>query len=313
MNSIPKITKNLLYINVIVFIAQFMFEKRGIDLADYLGLHFCLADNFNVLQLFTYMFLHGGWEHLFFNMFALWMFGRTIELAMGTKHFLIYYIVCGVGAGFCQELVQFAEYYLTGLNNYELVNMGNQMVSMSDYLSLWTTIGASGAVYGILLAFGFLFPNERIMLLIPPIPMRAKYFVMGYAALELILSFNNNDNIAHFAHLGGMIFGLLLLLRWTRMRTQDQWWDKLKKHFSTPKHSPKMNVYRSPQYVEPKPVNEQEVKKADDATTAEREAKKKRVEQLLDKIKISGYESLTQEEKAFLFSISTPQTKQQED
>ncbi len=304
MNSLPSTTKYLLFANTAVFLLQLVMESQGIDLADYLGLHFALADNFNVGQLFTYMFLHADWTHLFFNMFALWMFGRIIEQALGSRHFIIYYLVCGIGAGFCQELVQFGEYFLNNLHQYETVQFGTSIISMEQFLSRWTTIGASGAVYGILLAFGFLFPNERIMLLIPPIPMKAKYFVIGYAALELFLSFSSNSNVAHFAHLGGMIFGFLLLVRWTRMNHGVGWWGKLKGHFASKKATPKQPftsyTYTSTSTYTPPPTENKD---------AEREAARKKVDALLDKIKAAGYESLTAEEKEFLFNISNSRTK----
>jgi membrane associated rhomboid family serine protease len=297
----PKITKFLLCTNIIVFLAQLLLERKGIDLSHILGLHFALADDFNVLQLFTYMFLHGSWEHLFFNMFTLWMFGRIIEHTLGTKHFIIYYIICGIGAGFCQEIVQFAEYYINALYQYDAVNTGSTLIPMNDYLNMWTTIGASGAVYGILLAYGFLYPNERIMLLIPPIPIKAKYLVIGYAALELLLSFNSSDNVAHFAHLGGMIFGLILLMRWTRRKIGPSWLDRLSSHFKG-KARPTIRVYQNPN---PKPRQEEQPQASAQAQhQSDYEARRRKVDELLDKIKISGYESLTEEEKNFLFNVS---------
>lgn len=298
----PKITKFLLCTNIIVFLAQLLLERKGIDLSHILGLHFALADDFNVLQLFTYMFLHGSWEHLFFNMFTLWMFGRIIEHTLGTKHFIIYYIICGIGAGFCQEIVQFAEYYINALYQYDAVNTGSTLIPMNDYLNMWTTIGASGAVYGILLAYGFLYPNERIMLLIPPIPIKAKYLVIGYAALELLLSFNSSDNVAHFAHLGGMIFGLILLMRWTRRKIGPSWLDRLSSHFKG-KTRPTIRVYQNPN---PKPRQEEQPQASAQAQhQSDYEARRRKVDELLDKIKISGYESLTEEEKNFLFNVSS--------
>lgn len=307
MNNIPTITKYLLFINTAVFLLQLIMEAQGVNLADWFGLHFALADNFNVLQLITYMFLHADWTHLFFNMFALWMFGRITEQALGSRHFLIYYLVCGVGAGFCQELVQFGEYYIENLHQYETVNTGSSIIPMEEFLRRWTTIGASGAVYGILLSFGFLFPNERIMLLIPPIPMKAKYFVVGYAALELFLSFSSNSNVAHFAHLGGMIFGFVLLVRWTRLNHGIGWWGKLKSHFSNKKkilNTPFRNyTYTSTSTYTPPPTKD---------VQAEREAMRKKVDELLDKIKVSGYDCLTKEEKEFLFNVSNSQTKKKD-
>ena len=214
MNAIPTVTKNLLIINVLAFLTTLVAQTYGIDLERYLGLHFFLASDFNVAQLVTYMFMHGGFTHLFFNMFAVWMFGRILEQVWGPKKFLFYYLVCGIGAGFIQEAVQFIQYE-TVLAAYDNVTA---IVSMQDYLNMMTTVGASGSVYGILLGFGMLFPNQQLFIFPLPIPIKAKYFVIGYALIELYSGLANNpgDNVAHFAHLGGMIFGLILILYWRR-------------------------------------------------------------------------------------------------
>lgn len=213
----PTITKNLIIINVLLFFGGIVAMKYGVDLNDYLGLHFFLADDFNLAQLFTYMFMHSGFNHIFFNMFAVWMFGRVLEQVWGSKRFLFYYILCGIGAGLVQELVQYI-HYVSELSAYDSVNMGGMIIPMKEYLNYMTTVGASGAVYAILLAFGMLFPNNRIFIFPLPFPIKAKYFVIGYAAIELVLGISNNagDNVAHFAHLGGMIFGLILIMYWKK-------------------------------------------------------------------------------------------------
>ncbi|NDV82114.1 rhomboid family intramembrane serine protease [Bacteroides sp. 51] len=214
----PTVTKNLIIINALLFLATFVLEQRfGIDLNDILGLHFFLADKFNPAQLFTYMFMHGGLSHVFFNMFAVWMFGRVLEQVWGPKRFLFYYILCGVGAGIVQEIVQFIHYEAV-LSTYANVDLGGRIVPMADYLNLMVTVGASGAVYAILLAFGMLFPNQQLFIIPFPFPIKAKYFVIGYAVLELYLGLSNNanDNVAHFAHLGGMIFGFILIMYWRK-------------------------------------------------------------------------------------------------
>lgn len=213
----PTITKNLIIINVLLFFGGIVAMKYGVDLNDYLGLHFFLADDFNLAQLFTYMFMHSGFNHIFFNMFAVWMFGRVLEQVWGPKRFLFYYILCGIGAGLVQELVQYI-HYVSELSAYDSVNMGGMIIPMKEYLNYMTTVGASGAVYAILLAFGMLFPNNRIFIFPLPFPIKAKYFVIGYAAIELVLGISNNagDNVAHFAHLGGMIFGLILIIYWKK-------------------------------------------------------------------------------------------------
>ena len=303
MNNFPPVTKWLLISNVVIFALQELAKSNGIDLVATFGLHFFLADNFQIHQLFTYMFLHANLSHLFFNMFALWMFGRLIESTLGVKHFLIYYLICGIGAGFCQEIFQYGEYCIEGLANFERVRTPDGIYPMGEFLNYWRTVGASGAVYGILLAFGFIYPNQRIMLLIPPIPMKAKYFVIGYAALELYSSFSVNDNVAHFAHLGGMLFGFILLLRWTRLHNPNSWWERLKKHFSSPKKSP---YNKNPKMtVNPGGTYEQMQQPQTPTPSADLEEKRRRIDELLDKIKKSGYESLTTEEKNFLFDAST--------
>lgn len=303
MNNFPPVTKWLLISNVVIFALQELAKSNGIDLVATFGLHFFLADNFQIHQLFTYMFLHANLSHLFFNMFALWMFGRLIESTLGVKHFLIYYLICGIGAGFCQEIFQYGEYCVEGLANFERVRTPDGIYPMGEFLNYWRTVGASGAVYGILLAFGFIYPNQRIMLLIPPIPMKAKYFVIGYAALELYSSFSVNDNVAHFAHLGGMLFGFILLLRWTRLHNPYSWWERLKKHFSSPKKSP---YNKNPKMtVNPGGTYEQMQQPQTPTPSADLEEKRRRIDELLDKIKKSGYESLTTEEKNFLFDAST--------
>ena len=221
--NIPPITRNLLFINIILFMVQQVISMRyGDVLTELFGLHFVLAPDFRIYQPLTYMFLHASWSHVLLNMFSLWMFGRIIEQTMGQKRFIIYYLVCGIGAAFCQELWQFGEYYLTGMAKYDAANVNGMIVSMSSYLNQWVTIGASGACYGVLLAFGMTFPNERIMLLIPPIPMKAKYFVIGYAAIEAYSAFTSNGNVAHFAHLGGMFFGWLIFRYWRKQTERRQ-------------------------------------------------------------------------------------------
>ena len=300
MNNFPPVTKWLLISNVVIFVLQ---ELAKVDLVATFGLHFFLADNFQVHQLFTYMFLHANLSHLFFNMFALWMFGRLIESTLGMKHFLIYYLVCGVGAGLCQEVFQYGEYYIEGFAEFDRVRTPEGIYPMGEFLNYWRTVGASGAVYGILLAFGFIYPNQRIMLLIPPIPMKAKYFVIGYAALELYSSFSVNDNVAHFAHLGGMLFGFILLLRWTRRNNPYSWWERLKQHFTASKKSP---YNKNPKMtVNPGGAYEQTQQTQQPTHAADMEEKRRRIDELLDKIKKSGYESLTTEEKNFLFDAST--------
>ena len=222
MNNLPAVTKNLLIINVLCFFGALVAQRYGMDLSDMLGLHFFLASDFRLYQLVTYMFMHADFQHIFFNMFAVWMFGRTLEMVMGPKRFLVYYMVCGIGAGLVQEVVQFADYALR-LSQYEGVNTGLSIIPMAEYLNMMTTVGASGAVYGILLAFGMLFPNTQMFVFPIPFPIKAKFFVMGYAAIELFAGLGaSGDGIAHFAHLGGMIFGLILIMYWRKKNNNGQ-------------------------------------------------------------------------------------------
>lgn len=218
MREIPVVTKNLLAINILMLFATVVAEKYGVELSDWLGLHLFLADNFKLWQLITYMFMHGGFTHIFFNMFALFMFGGLLERVWGSKRFLIYYMCAGIGAGLIQEVVQYV-YYSTQLAGYTGVNLGSGFViPMAEYLNMWVTVGASGAVYGVMLAFAMMFPHERIFVFPIPVPIKAKYFVLIFGALELLsgLSPSMSDNVAHFAHLGGMLFGYILIVYWRK-------------------------------------------------------------------------------------------------
>ena len=215
MNNLPTVTKNILIINVLCFFGSLVAQRYGINLNNYLGLHFFLATDFNPAQLITYMFMHANFQHIFFNMFAVWMFGRVLENVWGPRRFLFYYILCGIGAGIVQEAVQYID-YATTLSHYDSVNTGMSIIPMSEYLNLINTVGASGAVYAILLAFGMLFPNSRMYIFPIPVPIKAKYFVIGYAVIELVLGLSGGDGVAHFAHLGGMLFGIFVILRWRR-------------------------------------------------------------------------------------------------
>ena len=204
----PTVTKNLIIINVLVFFGTLVAQRYGIDLANYLGLHFFLASDFNPAQLITYMFMHGGFSHIFFNMFAVFMFGPILEQTWGPKRFLFYYILCGIGAGLIQEGVQYIQ-YITELSQHTEVNLiGYGIISMDQYLNMMTTVGASGAVYA----------NNQLFIFPLPFPIKAKFFVIGYAAIELWAGLANSagDNVAHFAHLGGMLFGLILILYWRK-------------------------------------------------------------------------------------------------
>jgi membrane associated rhomboid family serine protease len=203
---LPAVTKNIIIVNGIIWLAQFVLLRRAdIDLSQQFGLHFIASEQFRIYQVITYMFLHDPYSisHVFFNMFAVFMFGRTLEQVWGAKRFLSYYLVTGVGAGLIQMLVVF-------LRMQTLVP--HEMFSLVDGV----TVGASGAVFGILLAFGMLFPNSQLFIIPFPFPIKAKWFVIGYGLLELLFGVANRtgDNVAHFAHLGGMLFGIFMILYW---------------------------------------------------------------------------------------------------
>ena len=205
---LPTVTKNLLIINGIIWLAQFVLLRRSeIDLTQFFGLHFPASEYFRIYQLVTYMFLHDPFSisHVFFNMFALFMFGRTLEQVWGPKRFLTYYMVTGIGAGLIQLLVLYIR--IQAVIPPEMFSMVNSV-----------TVGASGAVFGILLAFGILFPNAQLFIIPFPFPIKAKWFVIGYGLLELVFGVANRtgDNVAHFAHLGGMVFGIIMILYWRR-------------------------------------------------------------------------------------------------
>lgn len=219
MNRLPAITKNLLIINVLFWMATLALQKYGIDLHKLLGLHFFLSPGFGIWQLVTYMFLHEGFQHLFLNMFAVWMFGRIMEVQWGSRRFLIFYLLCGIGAGLTQELCQ--------LVHFELLISGIDADHMYlvDYVlkHMPLTVGASGAVYGILLGYGMTFPDNQLFIIPIPFPIKAKWLVIGYVAIELGLGIRSNaaDNVAHFAHLGGMLTGFIMILYWRHKERKD--------------------------------------------------------------------------------------------
>lgn len=270
-NILPPVVKNLLIINGLFFLATIVLGNQfRVDLTDTLGLHYFLSDDFRPYQFITYMFMHGSFMHLFFNMFALWMFGNTLENYWGPKRFLTYYIITGIGAALCHySIVYFQNQPIIDLiNNYlanpslqdfqsflnssdfklgsqvaidhfnetiptlysEALSMNNteealrisieyMQVYKADFLNAPVVVGASGPVFGILLAFGMLFPNTMLYIYFA-IPIKAKWFVILYGAAELYSGIANNpgDNVAHFAHLGGMLFGFILIKYWQNKR-----------------------------------------------------------------------------------------------
>jgi len=285
----PPVVKGLLILNIAAFILT---ELIGAQYSSTLALYYYRTPLFHIWQPLTYMFMHGGFTHLLFNMFALWMFGRIIEQVWGSQRFIIYYLFCGIGAAIVQEVCQ------------ELGYIGTNV----------STIGASGAVYGILLAFGMTFPNERIFIIPIPFPIKAKYFIGFYVILELLEGFGTNDGIAHFAHLGGMLFGAILIFYWRGIAKKKQasfsqgYWqqsntynnydkggesfsDKLSGLFKSKKKTPKMTITygdRSKDY-------EYNVQKKQNS---------EEIDRILDKVRNGGYSNLTKEEKETLFKAS---------
>ena len=273
--GIPVVTRNLLIINLIIWGACNLFT---FPLDYFLGLHDLNHGGFYLYQLITYLFTHTEFLHLFFNMFALFMFGRVLESYWGPSRFFTYYLVTGIGAG----LIQLTICYFQDISSI--------------------TIGASGAVFGILLAFGMIFPNTTLMIIPFPFPIKAKYLVIGYGLLELWLGVVNRsgDNVAHFAHLGGMLFGIILILYWRKkngnFRTGNPWNQSLTKKITRFfKSQPKMTVHKRPE-------NDWDynARKVDEI---------KEIDRILEKIKYSGYNSLSEDEKKKLFDASNKKLK----
>jgi len=214
-SSIPPVTKNLIIINVLMWVASIALPRVGIDLVNLLGLHFPGAKDFHFFQFFTYMFMHDthSFWHVFCNMFGVWMFGRVLEDYWGPKRFLVFYIITGLGAAVAQELVWFIS--VQQFASAHAVTIA-RLIALDPSLNLMITIGASGAVFGILLAFAMIYPNVPLYLFFIPIPIKAKYFVIFYGLAELFMGVSSfgGDSVAHFAHLGGMFFGLIMILYW---------------------------------------------------------------------------------------------------
>ena len=192
-DNFPPIVKNLMIINVLVFVAQMIFDKQY-DLTMRLAMWPVDSPFFRPYQIVTHMFSHGSIGHIFFNMFSLWMFGKILENVWGGKRFLLFYLICGIGAAALHLAV---EYFMGGIA---------------------PAVGASGAVMGVLVGFAYLFPNTELFILFIPFPIKAKWAAIGYVAIDLfsgVASFSG-DNIAHFAHLGGALTGFILVLFWNK-------------------------------------------------------------------------------------------------
>ena len=218
-DTLPPIVKNLIFINVLFFLAtEFLFRDIGdFGLQGVFGLWPVNHENFRPYQIFTHMFTHAGIGHIFFNMFSLWMFGRMLENIWGPKKFLLFYLICGIGAAVAHMSVAYFQYRpilealefarATGQTEYV-----EQLQSFGGY-----AVGASGAVMGVLVGFAYLFPNTELMLLFPPIPIKAKWLILGLVAFDLFGGLGRtSDGIAHWAHLGGAAMGFILVFIWNK-------------------------------------------------------------------------------------------------
>lgn len=309
--QIPPVTKNLIIINVVVWLLEVLLPaSAGNWLVDHGGLHFWGGSDFNPIQLVSYMFLHSPSSilHLLFNMFTLWMFGRILEQTWGAKRFLLFYFVCGIGGALTQEIV----WNLTWFNDYvsgiaplnglteshmaqtvrEAMEHGdpNFLSAVNSYKNSLLTVGASGAIFGLLLGFACTFPDLPLYLFFIPVPIKAKYMVVGYAVLEFFLGVSGNQStVAHFAHLGGLVFGLGLIL----------WW----------RHGGKLRSnggFASSQRLR-QAFNGQRREAGPDYSSSlntDRYEARRRLNELLDKIRLSGYASLTQAERDELRRLS---------
>ena len=273
----PPVIKSLLISNIAVFLfASFLgvFSFRGVSfyplMAKILFL-FPIGGGFEIWQLFTYMFMHGGFMHLLFNMFALWMFGMELENTWGSKKFLTYYLICGVGAGIANLLVG------------PLFGIGGP------------TVGASGAIYGVLLAFGMLFPDRPIFVyFLLPIP--ARYFVLFYIFIELYAGVTGtSDGVAHFAHLGGAAVGFIYLMVDQKRFSLDRFLRRSKQRYVPTERVPRFYTYQKKNISDAKYY---------DVGNKEEDVNQQQIDEILDKINQHGYRSLTEEEKKVLFEAS---------
>lgn len=233
MNNIhiPPVVKNLLIINVLFFAAKYVMKSTGIDLDYILGAFYFDSQFFRVWQLISYMFMHGDFMHIFFNMFALFMFGGVIESRWGTKRFINFYLITGLGAVALQMGVQAYEVYqITGsvANNPVTVDLAANMAQIripgiseearNTLIGIYgfPMVGASGAIFGLLVAFGMLYPNTEMYIMFIPIPVKAKYIIPVYILMELSLGVARvpGDSVAHYAHLGGALLGFILVKLW---------------------------------------------------------------------------------------------------
>ncbi|WDF56012.1 rhomboid family intramembrane serine protease [Mucilaginibacter sp. KACC 22063] len=227
--NIPPVVKNLLILNVICFLPYIVFSEDFYDknFIQNLGVFYFNSPLFKPWQLVTYMFFHGGWAHIIFNMFALYSFGMVIEYALGSKKFFQFYFICGLGAIALQMIVQAYEVYaLTGhimLDLHKDIPVDAAGMKKLQEIYFGPMVGASGAIFGLLVAFGMLFPNAELMILFIPVPVKAKYIIPVYIVIEIGLGISQftGDSVAHFAHLGGAIIGFILIKLWRVQRPNN--------------------------------------------------------------------------------------------
>lgn len=297
--SLPPVVRALLVLNCVVYLLDLLLQSAAdFYMCSVFGLFYVGSPYFHIWQPLTYMFMHGSLMHLFFNMFALWIFGRVMEQVWGAKKFLVYYIVCGLGAALTNEVVQ----------------------ALGLVGPMHNTVGASGAIYGVLLAFGVTFPNERLFIIPIPVPIKAKYLVSFYVLLELYEGFNAGDNVAHFAHLGGMLVGLLLILYWRRRmqgfhlgggsfwnagvrggsggRSANGWG-----HFGDWLGRKKKGSYNRNERGNFTTTSSDNYN-SDYAYNRRKREDNEEIDRILEKIRQRGYEGLTAEEKKRLFDAS---------
>ena len=299
--GLPFVVKNLIIINAIVFVVT-MFAQNF--MYGTFSLFYFTSPFFKPFQLITYMFMHGGFTHIFFNMFTLWMFGGVVEQVWGPKKSLFYYISCGVGAGLVQMLAQFGEFYVLAesqVPGFNIGMVGEVARNSQALLNLWTTVGASGAIYGLLLAFGMLFPEQRLFIFPLPVPIKAKWMVCIWIVVELMAGLGTSgSNVAHFAHLGGMLFGYIMIRYWRNnpggggygSSRGQQFFDRMKENWERRSHK-KTDRWES---------NGDRRRESDWDYNARKKAEQDEIDRILDKVRRSGYDSLTDEEKRKLFN-----------
>lgn len=214
LSNVPKVIKNLLIINVLMFVATLVNQRFMIST---FGLFYPTSEYFRWWQPVTHMFMHGGFWHILFNMYTLFIFGCVVERMIGSRKFLIFYFVCGLGAAAVHLGVQALQ--ANAFMNQLAQGVQSAAVSYAQ-LKMTPTVGASGAIYGVLIAYAMLFPDSKLTLLFPPVTLSAKWMVIIFAGIELITGITGTaDGMAHFAHLGGMLFGWLLITYWRKHGT----------------------------------------------------------------------------------------------